>query len=92
MGIGIGAGQALGGVHGGGTGVLQQFSIQAGAHTCGHVPGQIRGSGAGVGTIRGGGVSPGSVGGAVKRRKEKKGKLIRAITKGRISKLPQGLY
>lgn len=33
MGTGIGAGHGLGGVHGGGIGVIQQFSMQAGAHT-----------------------------------------------------------
>lgn len=73
MGTGIGiGGQGPGGAHGGGTGVLQQFSIQAGAQTWGHVPGQTRGSGAGVGTIRGGGPSPDSVGGAVKEHKKMK--------------------
>lgn len=65
----MGAGHGLGGVHGGGTGVIQQFSMQAGAHTCGHGAGQTRGSGAGVGTTSGGGASPVSVGGAVKKRK-----------------------
>ena len=68
-GIGIGAGQGLGGVHGGGKGVIQQFSIQAGAQTWGHGAGHMRGSGVGVGTTRGGGPSPDSVGGAAKKRK-----------------------
>ena len=70
-GIGMGAGgQGPGGTQGG-TGVLQQFSIQAGAQTCGQGAGQMRGSGAGVGTTRGGGPSPDSVGGAAKKKNEK---------------------
>ena len=53
----------------GGMGVLQQFSIQAGAQTWGHGAGHIRGSGVGVGTTRGGGPSPDSTGGAENKTK-----------------------
>lgn len=67
MGMGIGIGQGAGPAHGGGTGVLQQFSIQAGAQTCGQGAGQSRGSGVGVGTTRGGGAAPSVGGGAEKK-------------------------
>lgn len=54
------------------------------------MPGQIRGSGLGVGTIRGGGASPVSVGGAVKKRKERK--INCSNSKRRINKLLEGPY
>lgn len=49
-----------------------------------------------MGTIRGGGVSPGSVGGAVKRTKEKKRKERKINSsnnkKSITSKFPEGLH